>query len=280
MRVVLPMPAVREERHETIAVLDHVLQQCGVWRLRDIIFMIEEEDARKYLLDVLKSDAAAQAPTAVNVMPQVAAPLAPPQVLPVLSAETPRRGLTTLSGKPLVVSAKGRERAAALLAAHAIKNGARTDYSNQPAPLPPTINVVLQVAVPPVITAEIGIATDSCSTRAAQVQTARSLYGSSVAAQTDTTMLSLVSASTTTEGLTLTASASTMTQIRPLGFGLCDSSVQTEATLAASLEQQRPTVCEDQVNLGEGELSSEAEAEWEEPPPVFADCSHYSKYRK
>ena len=64
---------------------------------------------------------------------------------------------------------------------------------------------------------------------------------------------------------------------------------EIEATLAAalqaldaSLEQQRPRpqCAEDQVNLGERELSSEAEADWEEPPPVFADCSHYSKYRK
>ena len=40
----------------------------------------------------------------------------------VLAQAAPRRGFTTLSGKALVVSAKGRERAAALLAAHAAKN--------------------------------------------------------------------------------------------------------------------------------------------------------------
>ena len=68
------------------------------------------------------------------------------------------------------------------------------------------------------------------------------------------------------------------------GIGLKDAEMQTEsdeieATLAAalqpldaSLEQQRPRpqCAEDQVNLGERELSSEAEAEWEEPAPVFA----------
>ena len=47
--------------------------------------------------------------------------------------------------------------------------------------------------------------------------------------------------------------------------------------LDASLEQQRPRAqcAEDQVNLDVRELSSLAEAEWEEPPPVFRDRSHY-----
>ena len=42
-------------------------------------------------------------------------------------------------------------------------------------PPPPPINVVLQVAVPMVPTADVGTATESCSTRTAQAQTAPQL---------------------------------------------------------------------------------------------------------
>ena len=119
-----------------------------------------------------------------------------------------------------------------------------------PPPPPPSIKVVMQIAVPKPSTADVGSATDRCRMRTAQAQTARSLMsGVTTEAQTEMTALSMVEASTTTEGIVSTASASTDTYLDIVG-GLMHTSVQTDeaivpasdfeelgASLAASVEE-------------------------------------------
>ena len=119
-----------------------------------------------------------------------------------------------------------------------------------PPPPPPSIKVVMQITVPKPSTADVGSATDRCRMRTAQAQTARSLMsGVTTEAQTEMTALSMVEASTTTEGIVSTASASTDTYLDIVG-GLMHTSVQTDeaivpasdfeelgASLAASVEE-------------------------------------------
>ena len=70
---------------EVVAVVQHVLYECGARCLKDIADLIEDEDGRAHIVSVLRSDAcrtaAAQAPVntnAVNVTLRVTVPLAPP----------------------------------------------------------------------------------------------------------------------------------------------------------------------------------------------------------
>ena len=72
-------------RAEVVAVVQHVLYECGARCLKDIADLIEDEDGRAHIVSVLRSDAcrtaAAQAPVntnAVNVTLRVTVPLAPP----------------------------------------------------------------------------------------------------------------------------------------------------------------------------------------------------------
>ena len=107
-----------------------------------------------------------------------------------------------------------------------------------PQPPPPPINLVLQVAVPAVATATVGTTTDRCSTRTAQAQTARSLFGTTTAAQTDTTALSMEPASTTTEGTASMVVKSTDTYLDKVG-GLMRAAVQTEESVVSASDYEQ-----------------------------------------
>ena len=111
-----------------------------------------------------------------------------------------------------------------------------------PAPPPPpiTANVVLHVDVPAVPTATVGILTDRCHVRNAQAQTPRSLaaVGTTTAAQTVTTALSMVDSSTTTGGSVCTASISTDTYL-DIVAGLSHSSTQTEGRVVAAFDHDQ-----------------------------------------
>ena len=79
-------------RAEVVAVVQHVLYECGARCLKDIADLIEDEDGRAHILSVLRSDAchatAMQAPVntaAVNVTLQVTVPLAPPPPPPTVN---------------------------------------------------------------------------------------------------------------------------------------------------------------------------------------------------
>ena len=79
-------------RAEVVAVVQHVLYECGARCLKDIADLIEDEDGRAHILSVLRSDAchatAMQAPVntaAVNVTLQVTVSLAPPPPPPTVN---------------------------------------------------------------------------------------------------------------------------------------------------------------------------------------------------
>ena len=101
-------------------------------------------------------------------------------------------------------------------------------------PLPPPVNVVLQVAVPAVPTVTVGTETASCRMRNAQAQTARSLaVGTTTAVQTVTTALSMVDGSTTTAGSIFTASISTDAHLDRAG-SLSHTSMQTDGSVVTA----------------------------------------------
>lgn len=184
-------------RSEVAAVVQHVLQQCGAGCLKDIADLLECDDGRAHILNVLRSDAccaaAAQAPVdaeAVTVTLRIdVEPLAPPP----------------------------------------------------PPPPPPTVNAALQVTFPAVPLATVGTTTDSVSIRNAQAQTARWLYGTTSAVQTDAQTHSMVDGSTTTEGAIGMVDASTDHYLDRLWLGLVHSTAQTEvigAVVAAADHEQ------------------------------------------
>ena len=93
--------------------------------------------------------------------------------------------------------------------------------------------------VPAVPTATVGIQTDSCHVRNAQAQTPRSLaVGTTTAAQTVTTALSMVDCSTTTGGSLCTASISTDTYL-DIVAGLSHSSTQTEGRVVTAFDHDQ-----------------------------------------
>ena len=87
---------------------------------------------------------------------------------------------------------------------------------------------MLQVAVPAVPTTTVGTTTDSLSLRNAQSQTARWLYGTTTAVQTDAVTRSMVDGSTTTEGGIGMVDASTDYYLDRVWLGLVHSAVQTD----------------------------------------------------
>ena len=108
-----------------------------------------------------------------------------------------------------------------------------------PPPPPPTATAAVQVAFAAVPTATVGIATDN-SVRNAKVQTARSLYGTATAVQTDSTM-HMVDGFTTTESAIGMVDASTDHYLDRVWLGLVHSAVQTEvigAVVAATDHEQ------------------------------------------
>jgi hypothetical protein len=125
-------------RAETIALLDQVLEQCGVWTTDDFATIINDEYCASSFL------ASCRATVAV---PRAAAFDAP--------------------------------------AAAAVRSRCFRSLQVAVPPPPPTVTVVLQIAVPRVPTTETGTLTANCRTRDATAQTARRLYGISVEAQTE-----------------------------------------------------------------------------------------------
>ena len=129
-----------------------------------------------------------------------------------------------------------------VVAAPAVNVTLQVTMPPPPPPPPPTVNVVLQVAVPAVPTATVGIVTDSFAKRNAQAQTPRSFsVGVTMETQTETTALSMVTASTSTESAPAVTDASTHPMVSALlGFGVSNSSAQTDAdnrVAAADYEQ-------------------------------------------
>ena len=176
-------------RAEVAAVVGHMLQECGAFRLEDIICLIEDDDGRAHMLDVLRSDACR-----------------------IAAAQTSAHGSAPTANVLLHVTVS--------------------------APPPPPINVSLQVAVPRVPTADVGTATERCRTRAAQAQTAFSLYGITRSAQTHTTALSMVEAGTTTEGTICKANVSTDTFLDKVG-GHVKRAVQTEEAVVPASDYKQ-----------------------------------------